>query len=296
MYFDASFGGSSLGNIGYVNRAATVGTDIAITAQGAAAGSSNLNGGSIYFFGGTATGNGTSTIRFNTAGGGGAGTADKGTTLKMIILGDGRTGVSVASPTAMLHLPASNASSNTAPLKFNKATALLAVPEVGAVEYDASTLYYTDSGANRLGIIPAAYAELTGLSFSLSSGFTNLTTLTGGSSTISKYVLVDTSTCTILSGGEGVYKIEFNAYAQGATNCSLDVYIYKNGASVAKSEQTSNTTVDSPTSWPVNSKPILLSMTAGDKIQVRGQYAGVITGSVGIINGVLVMYRIGTIN
>jgi hypothetical protein len=55
-----------------------------------------------------------------------------------------RVGVGTTSPTAALHLKAGSATINTAPLKFTAGTNLT-TPEAGAVEFDGTNLYYTDS-------------------------------------------------------------------------------------------------------------------------------------------------------
>lgn len=56
----------------------------------------------------------------------------------------GKVGVGVLSPTANLHLPAGTTTANTAPLKFTAGTNL-STPEPGAIEYDGTNLYFTDS-------------------------------------------------------------------------------------------------------------------------------------------------------
>lgn len=55
-------------------------------------------------------------------------------------------GIGTTSPTAKLHLPAGTATANTAPLKFTSGTNLT-TPEDGAVEYDGTDYYVTNSTA-----------------------------------------------------------------------------------------------------------------------------------------------------
>jgi hypothetical protein len=55
---------------------------------------------------------------------------------------DGKLGVGVTSPTAVLHLKAGTATADTAPLKLTSGMALT-TPEDGAVEYHSSHLYFT---------------------------------------------------------------------------------------------------------------------------------------------------------
>lgn len=56
------------------------------------------------------------------------------------------------SPTARLHLPAGTATTNTAPIKLTSGTSLT-TPEDGAIEYDGTDVYITDSTATRRKIV-----------------------------------------------------------------------------------------------------------------------------------------------
>ena len=60
----------------------------------------------------------------------------------------GNIGIGTTSPTAALHLKAGTAAAGTAPLKLTSGT-LTTTAEAGAIEYDGSSLYYTDSGGAR---------------------------------------------------------------------------------------------------------------------------------------------------
>lgn len=62
----------------------------------------------------------------------------------MVMTGDGKTGFSVNTPTALLHIAAGTATANTAPLKFTTGTNLT-TPENGAVEYDGTNYFVTAS-------------------------------------------------------------------------------------------------------------------------------------------------------
>ncbi|MEQ1878602.1 MAG: hypothetical protein ABL958_18310, partial [Bdellovibrionia bacterium] len=77
----------------------------------------------------------------------------------------GNVGVGVASPTARIHLPASTASAGSAPLKIATGT-LMTAPEAGAIEYDGTNLYYTDSTNVRhmLGVSGAGVTTFNGRS------------------------------------------------------------------------------------------------------------------------------------
>lgn len=62
---------------------------------------------------------------------------------------DGATGIGgITSPTALLHLAAGTASASTAPLKLTSGTNLTTA-EAGAIEYDGTEFYATNSGASR---------------------------------------------------------------------------------------------------------------------------------------------------
>jgi hypothetical protein len=73
---------------------------------------------------------------------------EDGGDLRFIILAGGNIGLRVAVPTAKLHIAAGSATAGTAPLKFTSGT-LLTTPEPGAIEYDGTHFYGTDSGGTR---------------------------------------------------------------------------------------------------------------------------------------------------
>ena len=83
-----------------------------------------------------AVGNGSNTVTI----GGSATTAT--------ILPAGNLGIAVTSTTARLHLPAGTATANTAPLKFTSGTNLT-TPEAGAVEWNGTNVFVTNSSATR---------------------------------------------------------------------------------------------------------------------------------------------------
>jgi hypothetical protein len=67
---------------------------------------------------------------------------------RMRIDGVGNVGVGVTAPTSILHVKAGTATANTAPLKFTAGTNLT-TPEAGAVEWDGTNLYITQTGGTR---------------------------------------------------------------------------------------------------------------------------------------------------
>ena len=73
-------------------------------------------------------------------------------------------------PTAILHLLAGGSASSTSPLKFTSGS-LLTTPEAGAIEYDGTSLYYTDSTPTRQTIATTASVQtLTNKRITLRSG------------------------------------------------------------------------------------------------------------------------------
>jgi hypothetical protein len=60
----------------------------------------------------------------------------------------GRIGVGNASPSAWLHLPASSSAASSAPIKLAQGV-LMTTPEAGAIEFDGSNLYYTNTAGAR---------------------------------------------------------------------------------------------------------------------------------------------------
>ena len=69
----------------------------------------------------------------------------QGTNERMRIDGNGKMGIGVTGPTAMLHLKAGTATASTAPLKFTSGTNLTTA-ENGAVEYDGTNYFATAGG------------------------------------------------------------------------------------------------------------------------------------------------------
>jgi len=64
---------------------------------------------------------------------------------QVLTIGGNSVGIgAIPSPTARLHLPASTTSASSAPIKFNTGT-LMTTPEAGAVEWDGTNLYVTQT-------------------------------------------------------------------------------------------------------------------------------------------------------
>lgn len=96
-----------------------------------------------------------------------------GTTKDVVIDNiNGRLGVGVVGPTAVLHLKAGTAAASTAPLKFTSGT-LLTAPEVGAIEFLTDTFYGTiTTGTERKAFAFAADVVPTGRTITAGAGLT----------------------------------------------------------------------------------------------------------------------------
>jgi len=119
-------------------------------------------------------------------------------------------------PTAWVHLVAGAAGASLAPLKFTSGTNLTTA-EAGAVEYDATTLWFTNGGAQRQELIQSqqsrvttqfdktsdtVLAAITGLTATLVAGkiysFTAILHLTAGATGGSKFEIAGTATATAI--------------------------------------------------------------------------------------------------
>lgn len=85
---------------------------------------------------------------------------------------DGLVGVGVVGATAVLHLKAGTATANTAPLKLNSGT-LMSSAEAGAVEYDGTDWYLTDSTPTRRTVdyLPTVTSSATPVTVPAKGGF-----------------------------------------------------------------------------------------------------------------------------
>ena len=91
--------------------------------------------------------------------------ATGGTSEKIRINPSGSVGIGISAPTAKLHLVSGTTSAGTSPLKLTAGT-VMSTPEDGAIEYDGTNLFYTDSTNTR--------RTLASTNSSSSSSFTNV--------------------------------------------------------------------------------------------------------------------------
>lgn len=92
------------------------------------------------------------------------------------VRGNGQVGIGTGTPSAMLHLPAGTANANTAPLKFTSGTSLTS-PEAGAVEWDGTNLYISQTSGPTRKTIAYTDSNITGTSAGISG---TLAVLQGG--------------------------------------------------------------------------------------------------------------------
>jgi len=74
----------------------------------------------------------------------------------MTVFDDGSVGIGLTTATAYLHL---RAAGTKAPLKFTQSP-VLATPEIGAIEFTGTNLFYTNNGAERLTVVNAEKSQL----------------------------------------------------------------------------------------------------------------------------------------
>ena len=119
----------------------------------------------------------------------------------MTVLDDGSVGIGRTTATAYLHL---RAAGTKAPLKFTQ-SAVLATPEIGAVEFTGADLFYTNNNAQRLTVVNAERSQLL-LNKKLASAELGASTVTGSmtfSGVASDIVLPANESFVIQTSGTG---------------------------------------------------------------------------------------------
>lgn len=99
-------------------------------------------------------------------------------TTKVTVLGNGNVGIGQTSPTASVHIQAGTAVAGTAPLKFATGTNMT-TPEAGAIEYDGTNLYFTNSGGTRLTLATTTGTDTQDVKESVRASTTANITLSG---------------------------------------------------------------------------------------------------------------------
>lgn len=143
---------------------------------------------------------------------------------------DGKLGLGINAPTALLHLKAGTSTSSTAPIKFTAGTNLSTV-ENGTVEYDGNN-YYASSGSTRF-TIAKVLTGLANLDFSStnSSNSRDLTiTVTGAldgdpvSLGIPNAAIASNCTYTAFVSSANTVTVRFNNYSSGNINPSSGTF------------------------------------------------------------------------
>ncbi|AZZ37375.1 hypothetical protein CIK05_11420 [Bdellovibrio sp. qaytius] len=134
------------------------------------------------------------------------------------IASSGAVGIGTSAPTSLLHLAAGSAS--MAPLKLTSGT-LLASPASGAIEYDGTSLYYTD-GTNTRRTLAATAGVGTYDSASLISNSSGNITMypNGGAGSV-----VISATTASTSSGTGALVVKGGLGVQGSVNIAGNNYV-----------------------------------------------------------------------
>ena len=149
----------------------------------------------------------------------------------------GKIGIGVSNPTALLHFTTGSTSAGFAPVKFTSGT-LLPVTEPGAIEYDGTDLYYTihtDSQVRR-NITAKPYASFLNTSTTTATTAT-VVSLAFNETAYSSYVTLVSST-KVYPGYSGMYNIQYSMQLQNTDGNEQEAYVWirKNGNDVANTK------------------------------------------------------------
>lgn len=189
-----------------------------------------------------------------------------------------RLGIGTTTPAAKVDIAAG--STSYAPLKIASGT-LLSSTQSGAIEYDGSFLYFTDSGAYRQALAKSAYGEMyldnaTGLTVVVTTAGTyyrlNSSATVSLQTGTSKYVTYDVSNghgeIIIQAGGAGVYSAHYTvSFASSAPNIEGISYIFINEIPQANCSTQTSVAVASKTGN--TSKHCHITLAVGDKVSFR---------------------------
>lgn len=195
-------------------------------------------------------------------------------------LANGNFGIGIADPTAKLQLAAG--SSTVAPFKLTSGT-LLTTPQAGAIEYDGSSLYYTDS-TNARRTLASTSGNQTNSGTNTYTGTNTFSGLTNISNTTAS--TNSTTGALVVAGGLGV---SGNINTSGLISTSSDIqgagligttsvsapYIYA-GAGTGALPSYSFTADTASGLWQPASGSVALSTSGSEKLRVTSN------GNVGI--------------
>jgi len=132
---------------------------------------------------------------------------------KFTVKSTGNVGIGINVPTAYLNIKAGTATAETAPLKFTSGTNLT-TPEEGAIEFDGTNLYFTDSTPTRQTLITnsslatslGSYIPYTGATGVVTLGANTLST-TSGLITPKIYPSADSTTAFQINKADGTTNV-----------------------------------------------------------------------------------------
>lgn len=152
-------------------------------------------------------------------------------TEKLRILSSGRVGIGLTAPTAVLHLKAGTASISTAPLKFTSGTNLTAA-EIGAMEYDGTSLFFTNGGSQRQQLPQVQNTRVSGSNFTKTSS-TTLSAITGLTATVvaGKTYFFRAELYTLSQPAAGGVQASISGVTTTATTIRYDGMIFSSGVS-----------------------------------------------------------------
>ena len=145
--------------------------------------------------------------------------------VRAIIKANGNFGIGVTSPTAALHLKAGTAAASSAPLKFTSGTNLT-TPESGAMEWNGTNLFLTNSAATRQtvnqGLTGSAQLDFASTNAQNSSDLTITVSGAAVGDVVSLGVpnaAVNANTCyTAWVSATNTVTVRFNNYSSGAVD------------------------------------------------------------------------------
>ena len=204
---DLSFGGNAPRTI-EIDRSTSTGSgnNLTLNAGGAQASTTNSSGGNLVLSSGTSTGNGGSSIQFQTASPGVSGSLDNAPSTQMVISSFGNVGIGVAAPTSKLQV------SGNALISGSLNANYVSISPTGAFALSVAGVNVIDNTGKYVGPIPAGSTGFTG-----AQGSTGQTGNTGASGATGQTGATGQSGSNGLAGPMGLVGQTGNSGASGVT-------------------------------------------------------------------------------